>query len=211
MIKKVIFDLDNTLIMWKEEYWDTLNDTLDYFNISYDDIIINKLKESIDTYEDKYDHYNTSLMKSLMEEYASIKLPNNFIDEWKNKLINCYPSEIDEEIIDILKYLKEKYELVVLTNWFTDQQTKRLENSGILSYFDEVIGTEELLNKPNIETFLKVCEPYNPSECMMIGDSIKTDIEGSKQAGLKYLLFNYKNIETDIPNIKTMKELKEIL
>ena len=36
-MKKIIFDLDDTLIMWKSEYYDTLNKTLDYFNIKYEE------------------------------------------------------------------------------------------------------------------------------------------------------------------------------
>ena len=35
MIKRVIFDIDNTLIPWKEEYYDEINKVLDSLNIEH--------------------------------------------------------------------------------------------------------------------------------------------------------------------------------
>ena len=35
MIKRIIFDLDNTLIEWKDEYWDGVEEALKSENIKY--------------------------------------------------------------------------------------------------------------------------------------------------------------------------------
>ena len=35
MIKRVIFDIDNTLIPWKEEYYNEINEVLDSLNIKH--------------------------------------------------------------------------------------------------------------------------------------------------------------------------------
>ena len=40
MIKKVIFDLDNTLIMWKKDYINALIDTMKCFDVKKDPAII---------------------------------------------------------------------------------------------------------------------------------------------------------------------------
>lgn len=210
MLKKIVFDLDNTLIMWKDEYYSTLNKSLEYYNIDYNNEVIEKLKEAVDNYENNYEYYNKENMISIMEKYSKIKLPNTFIDTWISYLEKCVPKE-DYKLNETLEYLSQKYELVVLTNWFKDEQVKRLENINILKYFKEVIGTENIKNKPNEEAYIEACKPYKCEECMMIGDSLKTDIEGAKKVKMKYLLYDYNN-KYDIENkITNLEDLKNIL
>ena len=43
MIKKIIFDLDNTLILWKDEYVNALKETLKKYNINEDPNYVNNL------------------------------------------------------------------------------------------------------------------------------------------------------------------------
>lgn len=212
MIKRLVFDLDNTILPWKNEYYNTLNETFNYFNIDYNKVIIEKLKEAVDNYENEYNIFDRKLMKDMFEKYISIKLPDNFIDIWINFLKKCYPKEVDKDLIDTLEYLISKYELVILTNWFTESQKARLKNINLLKYFKEVIGTDQVLNKPNKESFFKACNPYQINECIMIGDSIKTDIEGAINIGMKAILFDYKNVYNgSLKNIKKLSELKEML
>lgn len=210
MLKKIVFDLDNTLIMWKDEYYSTLNKTLEYYGINYNDETINSLKKAVDNYEESYEYYKTKDMINIMEKYSNLKLPNTFVNTWMKYLEKCVPEE-DEKLNEILKYLSKKYELVVLTNWFEDEQIKRLENINVLKYFEKVIGTENIKNKPNEEAYIEACKPYKCEECMMIGDSLKTDIEGAKKVKMKYLLYDYNN-KYDIENrITNLEDLKNIL
>ena len=44
MIKRIIFDLDNTLITWKEEYWNAVNRTFEKLDLKYTDEDIEKIK-----------------------------------------------------------------------------------------------------------------------------------------------------------------------
>lgn len=212
MIKKIVFDLDNTLIMWNDEYWNSLNKTLEKLNIKYDNNIILKLREAVDNYENEYNIYNKQYMKECMEKHTKIDLPNNFIDTWIEYLKECVPTNLEEGLIETLDYLKNKYELVVLTNWFTDQQKERLKNTNILSYFDEVIGTDNVLNKPNKEPFIKACYPYELNECIMIGDNLNVEIIPALNIGMNVILFDYKNkYNGNIKKITQIKELKNIL
>jgi putative hydrolase of the HAD superfamily len=212
MIKKIIFDLDNTLIMWDDEYYNTLDDTLHYFNIKYDDNIKNNLIKAIDNYESIYNKFNMNSMKLLMEKYANIKLPNDFVYKWTLYLENCYPKEKDKDLIETLEYLNKKYELVVLTNWFKIEQENRLKNYDILKYFKEVIGTENIPNKPNKKAFIEASKPYKIGECIMIGDSLKKDVEGALNIGMDAILFDYNdNYKGKYKKINEIKELKNIL
>ena len=212
MIKKIIFDLDNTLIIWKKEFLNTLNETLEQLNINYNEEILTNLKKAINIYESKYNIYKEEYLLELFKEQTKIDLPNNFVEMWKNNLKKCISKDYNKETIDTLEYLSKKYNLVVLTNWFTDQQSSRLENANILKYFKEVIGTDKVLNKPNKESFIYACGKYLPSECIMIGDNLDIDIIGAKNVGLNVILLDYKNKYPEYKNkITNIIELKEML
>ena len=212
MIKKVIFDLDNTLIMWDDKYYDTLDETLKYYNIAYNSDIKAKLIKAVDGYENRYDIYNMEYMKLLMEEYSNIKLPDDFVYMWTLYLEKCVPNELDPELVEILEYLNNKYELTVLTNWFLMEQVNRLKNYGILKYFKEVVGTEKIKNKPNKEAYIKAAIPYKMEECVMIGDSIKKDVEGAIEYGMDAILYDYNDEYTgDLKKVKKLIELKKYL
>lgn len=51
-IKRIIFDLDNTLIDWKEEYWNAVREAFIEMNLQYNDDTLKKVKRAVDMYED---------------------------------------------------------------------------------------------------------------------------------------------------------------
>lgn len=51
-IKRIIFDLDNTLIDWKEEYWNSVREAFIEMNLQYNDDTLKKVKRAVDMYED---------------------------------------------------------------------------------------------------------------------------------------------------------------
>lgn len=212
MIKRIVFDLDNTLIMWNDEYYNTFDETFNYFNISYDENIKNKLIKAVNDYENLYNTFDYKNMNDLMKQYSNIELPHDFVEKWTKYLEYAVPNDKDNELIETLEYLSNKYELVVLTNWFTKQQTNRLKNYGILKYFDEVIGTDNIRNKPNKDAYIKACGLYNLNECVMVGDSLENDVKGALNVGMQAILFDYKNnYKGELKNIKKISELKDIL
>lgn len=199
MIKRLIFDLDNTLIMWEDEYNNSIPNALNDLNIEYDDKFIDNINKAIDEYEIYNDTYDINKMHDMFEEYTNTKIPYEFMDRWSYYVSKCSPKE-DLELKSTLEYLSQKYELVVLTNWFTKVQSERLKNYGILKYFKEVIGTDKIKNKPNKESFIYACGNNKPNECVMIGDNYEIDIKVPKELGLK-------TIQTNI-DIKDLNELR---
>ena len=212
MIKRIIFDLDNTLIMWDDKYYDTLDKTLNLFEIKYDEIIKTNLIKAVDDYENRYDIFKMEYMKKIMEEYSNLSLPNDFVYNWTLFLENSIPDEIDNELIEILEYLSSKYEIIVLTNWFTEEQRKKKKNYGILKYFKEVLGTEQFKNKPNKEAFIGASRPYQMNECISIGDSLKKDVESALEYGMDAILYDYKNeYSGNIKKVNKLIDLKKYL
>ncbi len=207
MIKKLIFDLDNTLIMWKDEYVDALRDTLKKYNNNEDPNYINDL---IDSYENYYDKYDKEKMLEHINNNIKEKLNMDFMNDFLESI--GYMSAPDDDVIDTLDYLSKKYELVVLTNWFRNPQINRLKAAKIDRYFSEIYGGEDFI-KPNKEAFVKAAGNTKLEECIMIGDSYNLDVMGAYNAGIKPIFMNPKHKENknNFDEIEKLSDLKDIL
>ena len=208
MIKKIIFDLDNTLIMWKEEYIEALKKTVEKYNKN---ININYMDDLINKYETTYDYYDKKIFLDYINEKIEDKIDMNFIDDFLYNLRFC--SEPNEKVNKILEYLGKKYELVVLTNFFQEPQLNRLKNAKMDKYFTKVYGAEKY-RKPFKECFLEACEKEKPEECVMIGDNYNIDIIGAHNAGLNVIYYNNLNKQDNklkLIEINDLEQLKSVL
>lgn len=208
MIKRIIFDLDNTLIEWKNEYWDGVEEALKFEHIKYTKQDIKDIENAMNKYESEYNIYTKENMLECINKYIKIKVNMEFLEKCLEHFSNCAPNKMNKEIYETLEYLSKKYELVVLTNWFEKQQAKRLETVGILKYFSKVYAPETFLIKPNKEAFMKACQ-NKPEEAVMVGDNLKADIEGAINAGLKAIYIN-KNVEKSSKDYITINEFSEL-
>ena len=204
MIKRIIFDLDNTLIMWKDKYLEAIKETVELYHL---DIDYKYLSSLVDEYDDCFKYYDKELMVDFINKKINNKIDINFLNTFLDKF--SFMSEKDDKVIEVLEYLSKKYELVVLTNWFTNSQKERLKNADILKYFKEVIGGEKHM-KPYKEAFISACGEFQRNECMMIGDNYNKDIIGAYNIGLDVIYFNYNNKNNNIKKIKEIKNIKEL-
>ena len=201
MIKRLIFDVDNTLIKWIDEYTVySESHALDEIGIKYDEKLLKELDDIGNSYEKYYDIYDKEKYVNYLNEKLNLNLPNNYVDIWMKYLSDCYPKD-NKKLIDVLEYLSSKYELVILSNWFRLSQENRIKGMKIDKYFIKQIYTDEVKNKPNKEAFLEAIKPYNIDECIMIGDSLETDIKGANDIGMKSILIDEKTKIEDLRRI----------
>ncbi len=109
-----------------------------------------------------------------------------------------------------------RYDLYIASNGIYEVQAPRIAASGIAPYFKDIFISEKIgYNKPSRE-FFDICasriEGYNPSEAIIVGDSLSSDIQGGINAGILTCHFNPKDTPyTSIkPNYKINK-LSELL
>ena len=101
-----------------------------------------------------------------------------------------------------------------MTNWFEDVQIERLKKAGIYHYFKEIYATENIKIKPNPESFQTAMGERKPEECIMVGDNLKTDIQGALDCGIRAIyITSDKEINENKPykTIHHLSELKELL
>lgn len=95
---------------------------------------------------------------------------------------------------EMLDQLREKgYRLFAASNSFGHLQRSRLEHAGILEYFEDTFISMDIgYDKPDIRFFEEALRRagLQPSEVVMIGDSMTTDILGAKAAGIDAIFFD---------------------
>lgn len=203
MIKKVIFDIDMTLL-------DTKRDCITAYNKFLEK---NGFKVTGLELWDKLDemNYNDATTLDHMYDFLHNYLGNTLTKEMYKEFLDFNKMEathLFEDTIDVLEYLKGKYELIVLSNWFYEVQISKLKTAGIDKYFDKVYTIDTFGKKPLVETFQRACYPYSLEECAMIGDSLSCDIKVPHEIGMKAI---YVGAEEGYLCIKDIKELYNIL
>ena len=96
--------------------------------------------------------------------------------------------------MELLEALHGKYPLAVASNGPYDQQLHRLELAGMKRYFDWFFVSERLgASKPARAFFDGAFAALNdgceaaiaPKDCVIIGDSLTSDMAGGRQYGMK--------------------------
>ena len=184
MIKRLIFDLDNTLIMWKDEYNDVVKFALEKIGYQGDNKnLSDRINELISEYEaGLIKHYDKKELLKFVNKKLNLELPIQLMEELIKNNDIATPERLDEETYETLDYLYKKYDLVILSTWFKEAQKRRMRKVGILKYFKEIYGEENV--KPHKQAFIDAMGTLKPDECAMIGDSLDLDIKAAKNAGI---------------------------
>ncbi len=84
------------------------------------------------------------------------------------------PVELLEGVETVLKTLSKKYRLILATKGDLLDQERKLEKSGLIDYFHHI----EVLSDKKEENYSKLLNhlDINPSEFLMIGNSLKSDV-----------------------------------
>lgn len=135
-----------------------------------------------------------------------------------------YESAIPEEgAYELLEHLNEKYLLCAASNGPYQQQVHRLEIADMKKYFTHLFVSEKIgVSKPAAEFFDRAFqiinegekEPVLPEECMMIGDSLTSDIKGGQMYGMKTCFYRRRkevSVGTEVFVADTLEEVWECI
>lgn len=173
-MKAIVFDLDNTLIIWKDEYVSVLKKILPKYISNISDEKANEIDKCLDDYENVIDELSREKLLFYINNKCKLNLSIDFIDELIKGQRMCFQE--DKKLEEVIKYLASKYDLYVVSNWFTETQEGRLENVGVLKYFKKVYGADINYLKPDIRAFKSVFDKYSSNSVICVGDSLNNDI-----------------------------------
>lgn len=95
---------------------------------------------------------------------------------------------------ELLKKLQGDFRLFICSNGTAVVQAGRLKSAGIAPYFEEIFISEDVgYNKPSVEFFDRCfarIKDFDRDRCIIIGDSLSSDILGGINAGIRTCWFN---------------------
>ncbi|MFK5879766.1 MAG: HAD family hydrolase [Flavobacteriaceae bacterium] len=179
-IKVIALDADDTLWV-NEPYFREVEHRFSQLLLPYE--TENKInqelyKKEIDNLE-LYGYGVKGFVLSMVE--AALEISNNKISSKEiQQIINFgkemlnKPIELLDGVEEVLKVLSPKYKLILATKGDLLDQERKLKKSGLHKYFDhiEVLSDKKKGNYQYLINFLEV----NPSEFLMIGNSLKSDV-----------------------------------
>ena len=118
------------------------------------------------------------------------------------------------ETLPLLTLLKDEgYRLHLAFNGISRVQRGRLEASNLERFFDHIfISTEIGVPKPDPGFFERMLRTTGADkrECVMIGDSLSSDIQGALDVQLDCIWLNTENRETALEPTYTITSLSEL-
>lgn len=127
------------------------------------------------------------------------------------------PVELIDGIEDVLGALKGKYRLVLATKGDLLDQERKLEKSGLADYFHHIEIMSEK-KQPNYRKLIRHLD-IPPSEFLMIGNSLKSDVLPVLELGGHafhvpfHTTWAYEQVETTIVNerFRALEKVQEVL
>jgi putative hydrolase of the HAD superfamily len=224
--KHLFFDLDHTL-------WDfdaNARATLEQLHIDLK--LVDKGIHDFDEFYKNYLHHNEKLWARYRNGYIKqeeLRIKRMWLtlldfriadDELARQLSELFLQLLPSRTLlfphtkEILQYLlKKNYRLHIITNGFEKTQHGKLKNSGLESYFEEVITSESSNSlKPQKEIFEFAIQKTaaEVDNSIMIGDSIEVDIVGAINVGMDQVHVNFNNDPQEVKPTYTVSSLEEL-
>ncbi len=223
-IKVIAFDADDTLWV-NETYFREAEHEFAKLLAKYetenkiDQELFKKEIENLHYYGYGIKGFVLSMIEAALElsnyqiQQKSIKTILNIGKEMLNK-----PIELIDGIEDVLKQLQGKYKLIVATKGDLLDQERKLEKSNLLNYFHHI----EVMSDKKPKDYIKLIKHLDiePSQLLMIGNSLKSDVLPLIEIGAEAIHVPFHTTwvheevdqtESDKLDYKTITNIKELL
>lgn len=211
LYKHLLFDLDHTLLDFDLAEELALTYVLEEAGVE---------SHQLQTYKDHYIPMNKAMWEDLAQGGISkpdllrtrfAKLFGHFGEERDGEhLAGRYQHFLSQQgqtydqAASFLTQLKDNgFELYAATNGVSYIQRGRLAASGLDQQFDQIFISDEVgAHKPSVTFYAKIAEQiggFQPSQALMIGDSLTADIQGGNNAGIDSIWYNPKGLVNTSP------------
>ena len=143
-------------------------------------------------------------VRELFEELGITGIdPEQYNADYLNNLALCTRTIDGAE--ELCRFIHENGVLIIATNGVSATQHRRIAASGLEPWLDKVVVSDDAgAEKPDpryFERAFAVSGAGDKSECIIIGDSLTSDIRGGQQFGIDTCWFNPKGkaLPEDMP------------
>lgn len=204
MIKAIILDIDNTVYSYDRAHEKAIQHVYEYCKMNFDwnleeskEKIGRVYKEMRDYLGDEYAAIHNRLIRfQVLLEQEGLPLEPHAMGMynayWENLLEYMEPSPGIYEFLDEAR--NRGIKIGIATDMTAHIQYRKLQKLKMLDKIDFMVSSEEAgVEKPNKRLFERCVEKAKclPEECLMIGDSLKKDVEGARNAGMQAVHYVY--------------------
>jgi len=228
-IKAVLFDLDDTLydrkLAQKKTTEFIIRQFPHVFNAFETDRIVEAYIESDLITSEEYDAGAPSegqrkRRSRLFLELLGIK--DDLTDAIAEIYVREYPTINTPKpgAVKLVNELSKRFPVGIVSNGLPDVQYRKLDTIGLRNVFSCIVLSEEIgIRKPDPRIFHRAAGLLNlqPSECLHVGDSYRSDVIGAKNSGMLSCWLKHEqsaatdeSIKPDIV-ISSLIELSELI
>lgn len=204
--KKILFDLDDTLLDFRTAERNSIRRTFEAFGIPADEAVLRRYSEinlgcwqRLELGTMTRDEVLVGRFELLFREMG-LDLPARPVQDRYEALLESGHYFIPGAP-ELLEELYPKYDLYLISNGNLVTQERRLESAGIAPYFKGIFISELIgANKPS-KSFFDACFAAVPGfrreDAVIVGDSLSSDIRGGMNAGVRTCWFNPDGARSD--------------
>lgn len=215
----LLFDADDTLLDFHRAEHSALTDTLLAYDLPCNDEIISIYSEinaslwrALERGEIEKSRLRDRRFELLCERFDFKVIPSAEMSRVYTDHLSEKPYTIDGAL-DLCRKLSEKYKMYIVTNGLKTVQSKRFASSGLSPYFIKSFISEDVgFEKPNVRYFEMIAKQipnFDKSKCLIIGDSLTSDIKGGDGFGIDTCWYNPKN-KTNTTHLKITYEIRTL-
>lgn len=210
MITTILFDFWGTLV--ENGVWSPIKQVKNILKIDlpFSEYVV-RMERAMMT--QKFDSLSNAF-KAICQEFK-IEIHEEKIAElvglWNKSWMLAQPYP---EVVEELKKLGEKYKLILISNTDCFSVTQVLDKFNLRKLFDRLFLSCEVHQIKTDKNFFKlVLEEMrlSPEDCLMIGDSILSDMRAAEKAGIKAVLINRKGRRDYPTKIESLKDIERFL
>ena len=161
-------------------------------------------------------HYKLEVPIIELLNGLDIKHTDKLVDELKRILEEALRSQKSfPETLRVLSELKKNYKLGLISNTFYQSFEGLEQKFRVQEIFDVILKSYETkILKPNPKIFEVMIKELkiNKDEALMVGDSLKDDVQASEKFGIKGILIDRKEKHPEYPNrITSLEQITKFL
>lgn len=210
MVKAIIFDFWGTLV--ENGVWSPIKQVKQILAIDtpFSEYVVRMEKAMMtstfpslkDAFEKVCKEFEVPCTEAKMEQLIGV---------WNRSWMLAKPYE---EVKEELEKLQKRYLLILVSNTDCFSINQVLDKFQLRAYFGQIFLSYQMGTIKTEEDFLKKILKeikLKAEDCVMVGDSILSDAEAAKNAGIKAILIDRKDRQEFEPKIRNLKELPALL
>lgn len=228
MVSRIVFDLDDTLVHTGRTFRRQLEAFAGKVCERFDDVdrskdVLTEQKkvdrELLDDGNLELKHFPESLARTWERYCKRFDQPVNESDLQECRRLGWDVYEMVPEPLDgleeVLDHLQNDYELILYTMGSPEVQYRKIDSFDLRQWF----STIHITPRKSTDVLDRIIQPYPPDHAMIVGDSLRTEIQHGLELGMNVLHrapeemwhFHDVSVRDDFPAINELREVLDHL